>query len=182
MSQADLASLGQGQVRFGLQGLRLPAHLLFALLCYFLGGLLLVSQARLAVLRGRWVNQDLDIAPALLRRWHVNSLLAVLGMGLVATLLPMGTTSWLASALMAVAALLMRFIFLVLFLLVALLALLLAPFRFLAQSAPPAPQPVTSFEIPTQAEAVSRLPDWLGGAVLWTLVGAIVLYFALSYL
>lgn len=184
LSQVSLTTGAGGQIALGLRGLGLPAELMAALLCYFLAGLLLISQARLAVLRGRWYNQDIDVQPTVLRRWHANSVFAVALIALLAALLPMGTTSWLAGLIAAVMGFIMRAAYLLLTVLLVLFSLLLWPLRFLtrdqAGEAPPpiAPPP----QIPTQAEAVSRLPDWLGGAVLWTVIALIVVYFALTYL
>jgi hypothetical protein len=183
LSQVDLSLLSTGTLRLGISGLGLPPELLLALVCYFLAGLLLISQGRLAVLRGRWYNQDIEVQPVVLRRWHVNSLFAVLLIGVVAAFLPMGTTSWLSAALEAVLALVMRLGYLLIFLLTVLLALLLWPLRLLMQSGEPPPAPLSAApEIPTQAEMASRLPDWLGGALLWLIVALIVIYFGLTYL
>ncbi len=183
LSQVDLSLIATGVLRMGVSGLGLPPELLLALLCYFLAGLLLISQGRLAVLRGRWYNQDVEVQPIVLRRWHVNSLLAVLLIGVVAAFLPMGTTSWLSAAIETLLALVMRLGYLLMFLLALLLALLLWPLRLLMQPGAPAPAPLAAApEIPTQAEVTSRLPDWLGGAVLWIIVALIVIYFGLTYL
>ena len=103
--------------------------------------------------------------------------------GLIAAVLPMGTTSWLSGVIEAMMALVMRLGYLLLFLLMALLSILLWPLRFLfsRREQPPAQQ-LPMMEIPTQAEAASRLPDWLGGAVLWVVVALLVVYFGLTYL
>ncbi len=183
LSQVDLGLSDGGRIRIGLSGLGLSAELVIALLCYFLAGLLLISQGRLAVLRGRWFNQDVDVQPIVLQRWQTNSLLAVLLVGLVAALLPMGTTSWLSMAIETVLALFMRLMYLLFFLLVALLTFLLWPLRFLFQSRSESPaEQMQPLAIPTQTEAVSRLPDWLGGAVLWIVIALVIAYFGLTYL
>jgi hypothetical protein len=183
LSQVDVSFGDRGVVQFGLSGLGLSSDLLIALLCYFLAGLLLISQGRLAVLRGRWINQDVDVQPVVLKRWQINSLLAVLLVGLIAALLPVGTTSWLSQAIGALMALLMRLLYLLFFLLLALLSLLLWPLRLLFRSPAESPiEPMQPLSIPTQAETVSRLPDWLGGAVFWLVVALVIAYFGLSYL
>ena len=87
-----------GVLRFGLRGLELRPEATASLVCYFLAGLLLMSHGRLAVLRGRWFNQDVQIDEPLIRRWHVNSLVFVGLIALVALLLPLGKTGWLAPA------------------------------------------------------------------------------------
>ena len=183
LSQVNLGLSDGGRIRIGLSGLGLSAELVIALLCYFLAGLLLISQGRLAVLRGRWFNQDVDVQPIVLQRWQTNSLLAVLLVGLIAALLPMGTTSWLSMAIEALIALFMRLMYLLFFLLVALLTFLLWPLRFLFQSRQEsAIEQMQPLAIPTQTEAVSRLPDWLGGAVLWIVIALVIAYFGLTYL
>jgi len=180
LARVDFAA---SALRLGVRGLGLPAGLLAALLAYFLAGLLLISQARLAVLRGRWYNQDVEVQPVVLRRWHVNSLLAVLLIGLVAAFLPMGTTSWLSAAVEALLALVMRLGYLLMFLLAVFLALLLWPLRFLTQiDAGSRPDLSAMPQVPSQAEALSWLPDWLGGAVLWSIIALVAVYFGLSYL
>lgn len=183
VSRVDLALIAAGELRIGLAELGLPAELLLGLLCYFLAGLLLISQGRLAVLRGRWYNQDITVQPVVLRRWHLNSLLAVLLIGVGAAFLPLGTTSWLSTLIAAGLTFAMRIIYLFVFLLTLLLALLLWPLRLLMRTdaAPPAPLAAAP-NLPSQAEVASRLPDWLGGAVLWTIVALIALYFGLTYL
>jgi len=183
LSRMDMAILTTNVLHVGVRSLSLPPELLASLLCYFLAGLLLISQARLAVLRGRWYNQDLEVQPLVLRRWHVNSLLVVLAIGVVAAFLPMGTTSWLAAGVEFLLTLIMRLGYLLMFLLTLLLALLLWPLRHLVRTEAVAPPPVTGpLQLPTQAELVSRLPDWLGGAVLWLIVGLVAVYLGLSYL
>lgn len=180
LARVDFAG---SMLRLGVRGLGLPPGLLAALLAYFLAGLLLISQARLAVLRGRWYNQDVEVQPIVLRRWHVNSLIAVLALGMIAAFLPMGTTSWLSAAVEAVLALIMRLGYLLMFLLVMFLTLLLWPLRFLMlPETPSRPDLSVAPQVPTQAEALSWLPDWLGGAVLWSIIALVAIYFGLSYL
>ena len=77
----------------------MPSYVLVGLLVYFAAGLLLLSHGRLAVLRGRWYNQGVRIAPQLTRRWHVITVGALLLVALVALLLPLEPTGWLAMAI-----------------------------------------------------------------------------------
>ena len=176
-------STGPRFTQIGLSQLGLPWEILAALLCYFVAGLLLMSQARLAVLRSQWYNGDLQVPPTLLRRWPLNSLLTVLLVAMIAALLPIGSTGWLATALETVLAFLMRVAYLVLTVLTFLFTLLLYPLSFLfRQPGAQAPPPPPRMEIPTQQQAVSRLPDWLGGALLWVVLVLIVGYFLLNYL
>ncbi|OIO88551.1 MAG: hypothetical protein AUK03_16020 [Anaerolineae bacterium CG2_30_64_16] len=170
-----------GPLKVGLSRLGLSFESLAALIGYFLAGLLLMSQARLAVLRGRWYNQGLAVAPTVLQRWHVNSALALLLVAGVAALLPMASTGWLSTALYGLIGFLARVVYGILMALMWLLAAILFPLRFFTTRGQPEPM-APPMEIPSQAEAVSRLPAWLGGAVLWIVVALIGGYFLLSYL
>ena len=89
-------SVGEfGLVHVAVGGLGMRPEVAASLVVYFITGLLLLSQGRLAVLRGRWFNQEVEMRPALIRRWHTNSLVFVGLIALVALLLPLGSTSWL---------------------------------------------------------------------------------------
>ncbi len=71
----DAASI----LKFSFSRPGLPPDVVAGLLCYFLSGLLLLSDARLAVLRGRWYNEGVEVAPGVMRRWHAIGTLMVLG-------------------------------------------------------------------------------------------------------
>ncbi|MCX6027990.1 MAG: DUF4129 domain-containing protein [Chloroflexi bacterium] len=184
LSQLTVSFGENAWVKLNLLQLGLPPEVLAGLLCYFLAGLLLASQARLAMLRGRWYNEKLDIGAPVLRRWHQTSFLAVLLVAGLAALLPIGSTGPLATALEFVIALAWRIASLLGMLLVGLMALLLYPLRYLfsqlSEETPQLAQP--RLNVPTQAEATSRLPDWLGGVVLWIVLALIAGYFLVSYL
>ena len=177
-------SFGEKQLlRLGLTQLALPPEVVAGLLCYFLAGLLLASQARLALLRGHWYNQRMEIAAPVLRRWRQTSILVLLLVAGLATLLPIGSTGPLATALEFVIALAFRIAALLGFLLMGLFSLLLYPLRFLfGRQEPAAAFQPPRLDVPTQAEAIGRLPDWLGGAVLWIVLATIAGYFLINYL
>lgn len=160
----------RGILSIGLRGLGLSPEAIAALLCYFIGGLLLLSHGRLAALRGSWYNQEVDIRGPLLARWHTNSTAFVVLIALAALLLPIGATSWLAVPITWVIALLARIALGIVFILGALFTLIVNAISALlgigeeaASPASPAPPP----PVPTQAEMASQLPPWLGGALLW---------------
>ncbi len=165
-------------IRLGLHQLGLPPAVLAGLLGYFLAGLLLLSEARLATLRGQWYNEDLQIAGPVLRRWPRISLLALGLIAGLAALLPIGSTGWLAAILTTLIAFMMRVALFLSFLFTLLVSLLLFPLRFLRPTGvegpvePPIPPP----DIPSQAEMARRLPDWLAGAAAWLVVAAILGY------
>lgn len=183
LSRLDVGLGEKGNLRLGLGQLGLPPEILAALLAYFLGGLLLLSQARLAMLRGRWYNERLTIQPSVLSRWQVSSFFALLLIAAVAALLPIGSTSWLSLVLTTVIAFLARVIYLIVMLFAFLLGLLFYPLHFLSTNDTQQPAPeLPKMDVPSQAQMASRLPDWLGGALVWLLVAAIAAYFLLNYL
>ena len=186
LTRIEFATNQEGMVRIGLRGLGIRNEVVGALVCYFLAGLLLLSHGRLAVLRGRWYNQEVEIGDSLIRRWHASSVVFVVLIALAALLLPLGTTGGLARALEWLIALLPRIAIAMVFLftlLIALIAQLLrsifgAGAEMLPEAQVPAPLPQA---IPTQAEMTSRLPPWLGGALLWLAVGTLTVFLLLNF-
>jgi hypothetical protein len=177
----DVASL----LRFSFSRLGLPPDVVVALLCYFLAGLLLLSDARLAVLRGRWYNEGTETAPDVLQRWHVTSLLALLVVAGVALLLPLGPTSWLGQAVEWVIALVMRIAMALFLLFSLLLSLLFYPLRFLfkpGEEGAIAPPPATAAGPPAQAGATASAPGEFGGILLWAVVVLVGGYLIAIYL
>jgi hypothetical protein len=173
MTRVDFSVGASGLVHVGLRGLGMRTEVVVCLVCYFLAGLLLMSQGRLAVLRGRWYNQEVEMREPLVRRWHVNSLVFVGLIALLALLLPLGSTSWLTGIVEFVIALLVRIVMLLAFLIgifIAFLAALLS--RLFGTSGPPQPPEGVAPPqvVPSQAEMAAQLPPWLGNAVLWTVV------------
>jgi hypothetical protein len=111
-------------------------------------------------------------------------LLAVLLVAGLAALLPIGSTGPLATILAAIIGFLWRIAYILMALLMTLINLLLYPLRFLLDqqgAETPRPEPL-DLRIPTQEQAASHLPDWLGGVLLWTVIALIAGYFLLSYL
>ncbi len=177
----DAASL----LKFSFSQPGLPPDVVVGLVCYFLSGLLLLSDARLAVLRGRWYNEGIEIAPAVMQRWHLTGTFMVLVVAAAAMLLPLGPTGRLGQALEWLIALTMRLMMMLALLFSLLMTLLLYPLRFLLKqgndgSAVPPRGPI--WDIPTQIEATRRLPDWLGGALLWVVVVLVGGYLVAAYL
>lgn len=173
-------------LRIGLGSLGLPPDVLAGLLCYFLSGLFLLSDARLAVLRGQWYNQRVEVAAPVFRRWHWNSLLVLLAVAALALLLPIGSTGPLARALEWLLALLIRAGMFIAFIVSTLFSLLLYPLRWLFASdeAAEAPPPEEPFALPTQAEMVSQLqiPEWVRGALVWVVVALVAGYLLFNFL
>lgn len=152
-----------------------PSGLIVAIILYFLIGLILTSQARLAMLRAQWLFDGVDLPAQLPGRWHRFSLLIVLGAGLLATLLPLGSTWQLGAILNVIVGFFIQVVLFLVGLAISVLAWFMAlfdphqqmpelPVTF--EPAPPAPPPLP----------VVQLPPWLGGAVLWLIVAAVVVY------
>lgn len=170
---------------FGLRTLGISPGLIVALLVYFFGGLILHSQARLAVLRARWQREHIPGIALVTAKWHRRALVLILGVGLIASLLPFGSSSGLAIIFSA----LIRVILFLYFLLFALFALLLdLIYAWLGGNAPSSPPPAFA-PVPTPAlpstpatPPPALLPDWAGGAVFWGLLLVVLAYFLLAFL
>jgi hypothetical protein len=177
----DAASI----LKFSFSRPGLPPDVVAGLLCYFLSGLLLLSDARLAVLRGRWYNEEVEIAPGVMRRWHVTGTFMVLAVAAAALLLPLGSTAWLGQALEWLINLTIRIMMMLQLLFFLLITLLSYPFHSLLkpgndEAAVLLQRPI--LQIPPEIEAARRLPDWLGGALLWVVVVLVGGYLVAVYL
>lgn len=186
VTRIAIATTPAGLLRASLRGLGLRPEALASLVCYFLAGLLLMSHGRLAVLRARWFSEDVEINPAILNQWHRTSLLFVGLVALIALLLPLGQTSWLAPAIEWLFALVIRIIMVIALMFGALFELLARVLRALFGSsdrkltpAEPVPMPPP---IPSQEEVTSRLPPWLGGAILWLVLVLVAGFLLVSFL
>jgi len=159
--------------------------LVLNVLVYFLLGLVMLGQVRLASLQASWRSQGVQVAKRLPRRWVRYSLIFIGLTALLAFLLPTGYTVGLFEVIGTV--------FLVLSYLVSLLyALILAPIGWLlyklsgpgVESPPPLPTP-PPLEPPAQGGGSSAAPAWLGMArslVFWAALLGMVFYVLRTYL
>ncbi len=147
-----------------------PPALVVAIIFYFLIGLILTSQARLAMLRAQWLFDGVELPEQLPGRWHRFSLLIVLAIGLLATLLPLGSTWQLGAILNMVLGVLMQAVLFLAGLMVTLFAWILSLFEphqqmpelpVTLEPAPPAPPP-----LPVIAAAGGGRRDLLAGLLL----------------
>ncbi len=185
LSQLGIMQDNQGILRFGFAGMGLGRDVLAGLLCYFLAGLLLLSDARLAMLRGRWYNGRITIASSLLRRWHGLGQLVLIAVAAIALLLPLGPVGPLAHALEWLIALLARIGLFLWALLIFLVSVLSYPLRWLlSRGTESPPQGISALPLPIQTEAAARalLPDWLPGALTWTVIGLVAGYLLFGFL
>lgn len=124
----ELQFLGQAAgAAFDLRNisrLGLAPEILAALLIYFVGGLWLASQGRMAVMRARWLAEGIETDTDMSRRWYRSSLLILLVVATLAALLPIGSTSAASDILHAL-------LFVLLLLANLLLLLISAPIVFL---------------------------------------------------
>jgi hypothetical protein len=164
---------------------RLGLHptMLTALLLYFLLGFWLLSQARLAAMRVRWLADGVSAAPAITRTWHRTSLLVVAGVALVASFLPIGGTFAIARVIQAI----LGFFFLFLNLLMALFAfaiyLLLSLFGS-PQAGEETLEEAGSF-IPPALEQLPppvQPPSMLMGSLFWLAVVVVAVMAAVFFL
>lgn len=186
VTRVDVSANEEGIVQWGLRGLGLRPEVVACLVCYFLTGLLLMSHGRLAVLRGRWFNQEVEIHGTLIRRWHAYSLVFIGLIAVAALLLPLGSTSWFSGAVEWLIAFAFRVVLFIGFLIGLLASLLFSLFaRLFGSSSQPPPEQVLQAApqaIPSQADVTTQLPPWLGGAVLWLVVGVVATFLLINFL
>jgi hypothetical protein len=164
----------------GISHLGLPPLLQAALVIYFLGGLLLVSQGRLAVLRARWQYEGTPTDPIVVRRWGRLGLGMLIAIGLIAALLPLGSSFALAQLFMAIINFLMQLTYLMMLLFLSALSSLLRLLGIrtdeitsvIEQEPPPAPE---------LFRGGIQLPEWLGGMLIWLIMAGIVAYSLTAY-
>ncbi len=147
----------------------IPSSLAVAMLLYFLLGLALLSQARLAMLRAQWLLDGVEMPERLPSRWNRWSLLVILAIGLLAALLPLGSTWQLGAIVNALVMFFVRIALFVISLIISLFALILSLFG----EQPPMPELPQELAPALPQESIEPLftaPQWLGGATLWVIV------------
>lgn len=81
----------------------LSSDSIVALMGYILSGLLLLSQARMATMKARWLIAGAVVSPRVRQSWHRNSLGLVVVVALLAAFLPLGSTFAVGPILRAIA-------------------------------------------------------------------------------
>ncbi|MCA9996573.1 MAG: DUF4129 domain-containing protein [Anaerolineales bacterium] len=150
----------------------LQPHLLLALLGYLLIGFWLLSQARLALLNGRWLFENIVPTPSLARHWSRSSLWTLLLIALLAAFIPIGSTfpaAQLLTTLLAGILYIVNFIFYLITLLFLALASLFWPNITppAAADAPPPPPILPPQTLPPPTAGG-------GGELLATVVSSLV--------
>jgi hypothetical protein len=85
-----------------LTRLGISPEMLIALLAYFLGGLLLASEGRLAMLNARWTYDGVKIEGRITKTWRRNSLILLVIIALTAIFIPIGSTVDISGVFQAV--------------------------------------------------------------------------------
>ncbi len=164
-----------------VRGTDLAPDLLLAVPAYFAIGLLLLSDARLAYLRGAWYNQNIAASPQVSARWRPTAAIMLLAAALLAALLPLGSAGRPGWLLQLVLMLFVQVAWLILVLFGGLLALLLYPLQLLLPSGAGRPELPEPLQLPPAPPTLAP-PSWLGAALSWSLVIAVVLYLLSAYL
>jgi hypothetical protein len=129
----------------GLTRLGLSSGMLASLLIYFLCGFLLLSQGRLAIMEMRWLAGDVKQKTPIGRHWHRRTLFLLLGIGLIAAFLPVGSTlpfmHILNLILYAIITAITGLIYLISLLIYFILSLFFSGGTAVEDSAPPPPSP-----------------------------------------
>ncbi len=162
-----------------LPSVRIPA---IPVLLYFVLGLALLSQGHFSVLHASWETQEISIQPGIARRWLPWAVIFVVGVALVAWLLPtrylVGPIRTLLVLLGLLAGLLYQGVLFLVGLILLLIYYLLSPF-FPEMEAPAPPQfgsiePITP-ELAGNGGAVT-LPELLFTVLFWFAILSIVGY------
>lgn len=173
--------------QFGAPGRAISLLSASGALAYLIGGFLLYSQSRLAVLQARWLQEGAQIADSVNRRWTWASILLIGGVASLAVLLPRtyGMTlidtlrialGWFGYVLTVIG-----YAIIWIFTSIAVLpALLLSLFANDTTSAPPPALP--SFTPPPMPEAVARQPHLLSSLVFWLCMLLLVGYAIMLFL
>jgi hypothetical protein len=154
---------------------RIPA---MATVIYFALAVILLSQARFGVTHTRWRAEGLPVQPGMGRRWLLWGMVFVLGVALVALVLP---TSYSMGPLQALLSLYSFLTNIVIFLFGLLVFLLSLPFALLLPSVerPPLPSFPAFETLPQEPVPGGGTPPWLDtllSAAFWLVVFSIVIY------
>lgn len=167
---------------FGIIRQHIDPTVITAIIVYFLLGLVLISQGQLALQRARWMLQKTPSAPSVLRNWPVYALLLILLAGVVAALLPLGGTFWLAQILTTIISTVYFVLFGIFRFFLSLFLLLVSWLTGEPAETPPPPPPPQQAAMPEMPPAVeSAMPPWAGGAVFWLLTALLLGYAAYIY-
>lgn len=156
------------QLSINLLDMGIPAAMVAALVFYVLIGLALLSQARLAMLRAQWLLDGVEMPERLPTSWSRWTLLVIAAIGVLAALLPLGSTWQIGAIVNAVVMFIVQIALLLVALLVSLYGLILSLFGE-QPTMPEIPQTLVPVTPAQSAQVMVEAPAWLGGATLWLL-------------
>jgi hypothetical protein len=167
----DLTELGQEQNPFAIGRLGLRPEILIAILGYFLSGLWLLSQARLSVMKARWLTGRVSQQEPVEKSWQRTSFVTLLIVAGLAALLPIGSTFMISRILNT---LIVSLIFLLNFIVVLFSTLFVSLFSLLGRKTPVADVGET-FTVPPPplpgGEALPpNAPSLIAGSIFWIIV------------
>lgn len=179
----QLAPAENGFFALGRQNID-PA-VITAVVVYMLTGLVLLSQGQLAVLRARWTLDRVPSTGNILRNWPIYTLLLIVGVGVLATLLPFGDTFYLSIILSSIIKYTLMATTFIMQILVGIFFLIAALFGGEPpEEIPPEPPPAPGRLVLPQMEALPEepgLPPWLGGSIFWVIMALLLGYAAYIY-
>ena len=152
-----------------------PDQVIVAAVMYFLTGLVLISQARLAQMRALWYFDGVEAPPGLVSRWNRLSLLLIVAVGLLASLLPLGSTWQLGAIVNTIVTVIVQIAIGIVSLVIALFSLVLLLFGKPPEELPQLPVTPAPAPPPPPPVATMDLPAWLGGAGVWLAVIVILI-------
>jgi hypothetical protein len=168
------------QLSINVLDMGIPAPMVAALVFYFLIGLALLSQARLATMRAQWLLDGVEMPDRLPSRWGRWSLLVIAAIGFLAALLPLGSTWQLGAIVNVLLMALVQIAMFIVSLFVAIFGLLLSLLGEQPE-VPEIPNEMTPAPAVVEVAAIWQAPPWLGGATFWLIV-LLVLLIALRVL
>ena len=185
-----ISTLGQQSVEKFMAPLasgrtNLEPRLLSALLLYFIIGLWLLSQARLMHVHARWLLNSINTDEDARRKWQRTSLVILAFVVLVATFLPIGSTSALSQIINVVLFWALAIAYFIILLLVLPFAMLLAFFsgKGIEEVTPPPPLEPNFMQPPLENSA-SQLGETLAMVLssgFWTVLIIILILALLFY-
>lgn len=178
LTTVDLPTLDLARGVRTINRLGLRSEMLAALLIYFLLGLWLISQGRLAMIRSRWLAEGTVSRPGVIATWRRTSLVLLLLVALVAAFLPIGSTFAIAAVLRAIITavfFVVQLLFLALTLLFVTLVNLLGIEPEQGEEMDLVPQQPEFPQLAPQDGPLSETSALLAGGLFWLLVVAVAM-------
>ena len=173
----NLPEIGEVRNPLAIGRLGLRPEVLGASLLYFLSGLWLLSQARLSVMKARWLSGRVVKQAPVERNWRRSSLITLLVIAGLAAFLPIGSTLAISRLLNL---LIFSLIFLLNFLVLLVSTLFIALLSLFGRTPPPEPAGETETfppDFPLLGEGLPPpdIPSLIAGSIFWLVVAIIAI-------